>query len=107
MGSSAPVATYLERDIYIPSLKHHFILKQGFGSNKGVKPSVIGDRTGTYTWPGGIELAENLDRIVDVKGKKVLELGTGTGIVGIATAYRKPKLIAMTDGAEEVLKLAE
>lgn len=106
-SSTSQLATYLERNIYIPSLHHHFILKQGFGSNKGVRPATVGDRTGTYTWPGGIELADNLDKILDVKGKSVLELGTGTGIVGLATTYRKPKLIAMTDGANEVLKLAE
>ena len=69
-------------------------LIQGFASLKGKKPAVGGgDRTGTYTWPGGIELGTNIinHRGIDVRGKRVIELGTGTGVVGLSAVLSGAK----------------
>lgn len=103
----ANLPEYLERTINIPSIKKKLKLIQGFSINKNKTPSTDGDRTGTYTWPGGIELGDKLDTIVHVRNKKVIELGTGTGIVGISAYFRNPSIIAMTDGADEVLSIAQ
>jgi len=85
-------------------------LIQGFAALKGKKPAAGGgDRTGTYTWPGGIELSTNVlnHNIIDVRGKRVLDIGTGTGVVGLAAVFAGASEVALTDGAVEVLQIAE
>ena len=83
-------------------------LRQGFGSLIGkAATKEDGDRTGFNTWPGGVELGADLltNRLVDVNGKRVIDLGTGTGIVGISAVLAGAKEVALTDGAPEVLEI--
>jgi len=69
---------YLIRDVEFPIKNKHMELVQGFGSLLGRSPTLGGgDRTGTYTWVGGVELADTMDKFVIIKGKRVLDLGTG------------------------------
>ena len=80
--TSDSLEQYLIRDISFPSVKKTMSLTQGFAINKGITPAQGGgDRTGTYTWPGGIELAQTIldRRVVDVRNKRIIDLGTGTG----------------------------
>lgn len=99
---------YLERTLNFAAGKRSMTLYQGFAVNKGKSPARDGgDRTGTYTWSGGIELASLLLKRspVDVAGKRVIDLGTGTGVTGIAAVWAGAKEVAMTDGATEVLEV--
>jgi protein-lysine N-methyltransferase EEF2KMT len=67
------------------------------------RPSLLvsGGTTGMRTWEASLLLSEWLLG-QDVQGKKVLELGAGTGLVGILAAKRGAKVMA-TDGSEVVI----
>ncbi|KAI9355329.1 hypothetical protein DFJ73DRAFT_825171 [Zopfochytrium polystomum] len=65
--------------------------------------------TGLRTWPASLRLMEFLSEAENfslVCGKSVLELGTGTGAVGLACAKRfGASSVTMTDSHELVLRL--
>jgi predicted nicotinamide N-methyase len=47
-----------------------------------------------YSWPGGAALARHfLDRPETVKGRRVLDLGAGSGLVGIAAALAGASMV--------------
>lgn len=80
-----------------------------------VKKGDAGDRTGAYMWPGGIDLARGAStgklrmsqdesiKSVPVQGKRVLELGCGTGVVGIAAAIGGASSVLLTDANPELI----
>jgi predicted nicotinamide N-methyase len=67
-----------------------------------------GDRQGTYVWPASTDLAKFL--VSDqgkwvVRGKRVVELGAGTAISGLAASIAGATCVAFTDGSPEVLEV--
>ena len=67
-----------------------------------------GDRQGTYVWPASTDLAkflvsENGRKVV--RGKRVVELGAGTAISGLAASIAGAACVAFTDGSPEVLEV--
>jgi 2-polyprenyl-3-methyl-5-hydroxy-6-metoxy-1,4-benzoquinol methylase len=60
--------------------------------------------TGLTTWAASLYLLEYLSVHTElIKGKKILELGSGAGLMGICFEQMGAKSIIMTDGSEEVL----
>ncbi|KAJ2310770.1 hypothetical protein IWW54_003011, partial [Coemansia sp. RSA 2705] len=80
---------------------------------------VLQDATGTTrcgvgatVWDAGLVLAKYLDRQtaegrLDLAGKTVLELGAGTGIVGIALARLQPQSTVVLTDKQELVPLLE
>lgn len=109
----ADMRDYIIQDVTFPTSSSHFSIKQSFAINKGKTPAKNGgDRTGTFLWNGGLELADEiLSPTSDLKDllndKDVLELGAGTGIVSMALllSNNAPNHISITDGAQEVLEV--
>jgi hypothetical protein len=67
---------------------------------------------GCRVWDGGVFLARQLmwltrERRLDLFGKTVVELGSGTGIAGLVCAYLNAKLVVMTDLPRVVPNLAK
>ncbi|KAJ1667173.1 Protein-lysine N-methyltransferase efm6 [Coemansia sp. RSA 1813] len=67
---------------------------------------------GSTVWDAGIVLAKYLDWQIskgnmDLSGKTVLELGAGTGIVGIALACMQPECSVVLSDKEELVSLLE
>jgi len=63
--------------------------------------------TGATVWPASIVLLKYLELHLDkVKGKKVIDLGAGTGITSMAAAILGAERVVCTDGVESVVKLA-
>jgi 2-polyprenyl-3-methyl-5-hydroxy-6-metoxy-1,4-benzoquinol methylase len=53
---------------------------------------------GFQTWGAGILLAKMIDRKeIDVRGKDILELGSGTGLAGLVCAKMGANQVVMTD----------
>ncbi len=54
--------------------------------------------TGLITWDSSVYLAKYLELNANIVGKKnILELGAGTGVCGIASAYLGAKFVLLTD----------
>jgi predicted nicotinamide N-methyase len=64
--------------------------------------------TGATVWPAAIVMIKYLERHRDslVKGKKVIDLGSGTGVTSIAAAILGAKHVICTDGEPRVVDLA-
>ncbi|KAJ1797037.1 Protein-lysine N-methyltransferase efm6 [Coemansia sp. RSA 2399] len=67
---------------------------------------------GSTVWDAGIVLAKYVDwqtseGKLDLSGKTVLELGAGTGIVGITLACLQPKCTVVLSDKEELVPLLE
>ena len=62
--------------------------------------------TGMRTWEAGLHLGQYLCTAPElVKGKRVLELGTGTGYVSVLCAkYLGAQKVVATDGSEDVIR---
>uniref|UniRef100_K3X793 FAM86 N-terminal domain-containing protein n=1 Tax=Globisporangium ultimum (strain ATCC 200006 / CBS 805.95 / DAOM BR144) TaxID=431595 RepID=K3X793_GLOUD len=58
-----------------------------------------GKGTGLTTWDGSIVLAKYLEhtRAADIKGARILEVGAGTGLVGLSAALLGAKHVILTD----------
>ena len=53
---------------------------------------------GEYVWPAGLFMCDFLKRNSElVKGKRVLELGSGTGLVGLYAAKLGASHVTLTD----------
>lgn len=66
--------------------------------------------TGAAIWNGAnlaTHFLEELNGVESVKGKNVIELGAGVGYEGIIAHLLGAKEVAITDGSEEVLELAD
>ncbi|KAJ1817096.1 Protein-lysine N-methyltransferase efm6, partial [Coemansia sp. RSA 2599] len=67
---------------------------------------------GSTVWDAGLVLAKYLDRQaeegkLDLAGKTVLELGAGTGIVGIALAQLQPQCSVFVTDKQELVPLLQ
>lgn len=79
--------TFCNESVYNVS-GHELKIKEVFGANLGVAAPV---------WEAAIHLSAYLvDRSVEVKGKRVIELGAGTGLLGIFAA-RLGAVVTLTD----------
>ncbi|KAJ9059510.1 Protein-lysine N-methyltransferase rrg1 [Entomophthora muscae] len=68
------------------------------------EPSYGDSDLGWQTWPAGILLASYISKMDGVSGRDTLELGCGTGLVGIASALLNPQSSHfLTDYHENVL----
>ncbi|KAG7395443.1 hypothetical protein PHYBOEH_003734 [Phytophthora boehmeriae] len=67
-----------------------------------------GKGTGLTTWDGSVVLAKYLEhkRREDIAGSRVVELGSGTGLVGISAALLGAREVILTDLAYVVDNLA-
>jgi len=65
----------------------------------GEEVANTGEGTGLVTWDGSILLAKCLEFAFgeDLKGARVLELGCGTGVVGLSCAALGAKQVILTD----------
>lgn len=65
------------------------------------------DSTGRQIWDAGRALSRMLTNIPDeLSGKKILELGSGTGVAGLSAAA-EGATVCLTDGARTVLPMIE
>ena len=64
--------------------------------------------TGATVWPASMVLIKYLERHAEafVQGKRVVDLGAGTGVTSIAAAYFGAKRVVCTDGEPNVVRLA-
>lgn len=88
----------------LPSKMFDINVDKGSFSIQGVALTVdevgnAGKGTGLTTWDGSVVLAKYLEhtRMDDVRGKRIVELGTGTGLVGISAALMGAKEAILTD----------
>lgn len=64
--------------------------------------------TGAAVWTAGVSLASLLAREPElVKGKRILELGCGTGLCGIVAARLGAREVTLTDGNSDLLERVE
>ncbi|GAB9465276.1 putative n2,n2-dimethylguanosine trna methyltransferase [Globisporangium polare] len=67
-----------------------------------------GQGTGLTTWDGSVVLAKYLEhaRMDDLRGARILELGSGTGLVGLSAALLGAREVILTDLAYTMENLA-
>jgi len=54
--------------------------------------------TGTFVWPAAAVMSKYLERHADlVRGKSVIELGSGTGLCGLMSSFLGPSEVCLTD----------
>mmetsp|Transcript_2308 Transcript_2308/g.4430 ORF Transcript_2308/g.4430 Transcript_2308/m.4430 type:complete len:231 (+) Transcript_2308:16-708(+) len=53
--------------------------------------------TGLNVWDGAVVLAKYLEHAVQMQGANVVELGAGTGVVGLACAALEASIVTITD----------
>ena len=64
------------------------------------------DLTGQVVWPVSVVLARFVaSRGAALAGKRVVELGAGTGLAGLAAARAGAARVTLTDGSDVVLRL--
>ncbi len=61
------------------------------------------DLTWAYDWPAGLRLSHELDRVVDVRDRRVLDLGCGRGRLGLTALVLGAAHVGFADGAMEPL----
>lgn len=98
------------RNIPLQSTSEDILIYQGSADDSNGNGKEISGRTGTVLWNSGICLTRLLDQISKydsniLKGKTVLELGTGTGLASIAASKLGAKYVIATDGNEEVISI--
>lgn len=88
----------------LPSKMFDINVNKGRFSIQGVTLTVdevgnAGKGTGLTTWDGSVVLAKYLEhaRMNDVRGKRIVELGAGTGLVGISAALMGARETVLTD----------
>lgn len=92
-----------------PSFLTHFWRLPG--SEELVTTTILESRTtieagttGLHTWGASLALCQHLQAHPElVRGKRVLELGCGSGLLGIVVARLGAKRVILTDGSQEVL----
>ena len=90
---------------------------QSFFSNMPVLPNgnqvslALGSlsecETGGRLWPSAVSLCRHMLQLEELQGCSVVELGCGTGAVGIFAAAMGAGKVVLSDGQEAVLRLAE
>ena len=83
----------------LPPVCHSTRIFEEYGGLKiFLDPTAFGQDTGGDVWLGGLALTQLLyGRPSAVAGKRVLELGSGTGFVGLALARLRPEVVVLTD----------
>jgi predicted nicotinamide N-methyase len=83
------------------------------GVNFSVRQVQRGELEGTYgtgatVWPASVVLLKYLEKHADklLRNKRIVDLGSGTGITAIAAALLGAKEVVCTDGEPNVVKLA-
>ncbi|EJD47875.1 S-adenosyl-L-methionine-dependent methyltransferase [Auricularia subglabra TFB-10046 SS5] len=92
-----------------PSFLTHFWRLPG--SDELVTTTILESRTmieagttGLHTWGASLALCQHLQEHPElVRGKRVLELGCGSGLLGIVVARLGAEKTILTDGSQEVL----
>lgn len=60
-----------------------------------IPPVRIVDKHASYVWNASIILTDMIaNEEIEVKGKRVLELGSGVGLLGCVAAYKDAELVA-------------
>jgi predicted nicotinamide N-methyase len=82
---------------------HHFSVLQ---VQRGELEGTYG--TGATVWPAAVVMIKYLERHREslLKGKKVIDLGSGTGVTSIAAAILGARHVICTDGEPRVVQLA-
>ncbi|KAG7357216.1 lysine methyltransferase [Nitzschia inconspicua] len=63
--------------------------------------------TGATVWPAALVMMKYMERHAEtlVKGRRVVDLGSGTGVTSVAAAILGAAFVACTDGEESVVQL--
>lgn len=103
-GGDQDRANNKEPLLALPSKMFDINVDRGRFSIQGVPLTVdevgnAGKGTGLTTWDGSVVLAKYLEhaRMNDVRGKRIVELGAGTGLVGISAALMGARQTVLTD----------
>ena len=81
---------------------HAYVVRQ---KQRGEVEGTYG--TGATVWPASMVLLKYLEKNPEkIRGKSVVELGAGTGIVSLAAAFLGAAEVVCTDGTEKVVDLA-
>jgi predicted nicotinamide N-methyase len=85
------------------SASHHFSVLQ---VQRGELEGTYG--TGATVWPAAVVMIKYLERHSEslLQGKKVIDLGSGTGVTSIAAAILGARHVICTDGEPRVVRLA-
>ena len=62
---------------------------------------------GSAVYPAGAALADCIGNRMDLRGMRVLELGCGVGVIGLACALAGAESVCATDGDHKTVALAE
>ena len=66
------------------------------------------DLTGQVVWPVSVALARFVAaRLDSVKGRRVVEVGAGTALAGLAAARSDAVSVVLTDGSDVIIRLLE
>ena len=66
------------------------------------------DLTGQVVWPVSVALARFVAaRLDSLKGRRVVEVGAGTALAGLAAARGSAASVALTDGSDVIIRLLE
>jgi 2-polyprenyl-3-methyl-5-hydroxy-6-metoxy-1,4-benzoquinol methylase len=90
----------------------HLSVEQLANLDAIARVSVIAGQTGTdrpfwaYLWPSARSLAGLIGRLPDLSGKRVMDLGSGVGAVGLAAAARGATVV-LADIREEAASLGQ
>ena len=77
-------------------------VRQPFGLRNEKSGECGGDKQGTYVWPASADMARFLTSKSGrkiVQGRRVLELGAGTAVSGLAAALVGAETVCFTDGS--------
>ncbi|KAH6571260.1 hypothetical protein BASA61_010212 [Batrachochytrium salamandrivorans] len=81
---------------------------QATGSYSVMETTYTEAEIGFQTWGGGIMLAKMIDqKVIDVAGHNVLELGCGTGLAGLVAARSGSNSVVLTDYHPVVISNAQ
>jgi ribosomal protein L11 methylase PrmA len=102
------IATLGWRNRYSQSIEHPIVCaNQTFAVRQVQRGEVDGTYgTGATVWPAAIVLIKYLEKSGVCSGKRVVDLGSGTGATSIAAAFLGATSVVCTDGLEMVVQLA-
>jgi len=76
--------------------------------NQIMNGELLGIGTGTFVWPAAIVLCKYLEKNIHIiKDKRVIDIGTGTGITGLVASHLGAKEVCLTDQLQIIPSLRE
>mmetsp|Transcript_15984 Transcript_15984/g.25959 ORF Transcript_15984/g.25959 Transcript_15984/m.25959 type:complete len:286 (+) Transcript_15984:2-859(+) len=108
------VPRYLDAEVALPSKKPIVISQVLRRWKEG--DFEVGDATGAYMWPGGVSLSKGSStgalktkkfQSLPVRGKRILELGSGTGVAGVGALIGGAEQVVFTDGNPKLVELEQ